>query len=317
MNTEFTAQVRKAVKRECKARVVENWSRCIGIRVLYTVPFVLLAVIQYLALFGRAFSMIVQGYTDEYRIGLAIMQGMNTVWVVLFLALLIGGPLQYGIMQFYIRLRRGERPPVSTLLAPFFSLHSLWTGIKMGCCLAFRAMLWMIGPTVIYTLAVMSAALRAAVSGRLLSEETLILSGLIYGIVLVLIEIKLLTYHAGWVVLHDQGEGSVWDASGNASRVFRGQYGKLLVFQLSFFGWHILRAGIWGLSLGLAAAGLDILPFGTGMAVFVLALVAALCLDIVLGSFVTAYVNTSFVGMYEYLAAPVGAPRFPPEDSEL
>ena len=67
----------------------------------------------------------------------------------------------------------------------------------------------------------------------------------------------------------------------------------------------------------LAAAGAVLLPGAIGAAVCVAAVVAALCLYIVLGSFVTAYVNTSFVGMYEYLAAPVGAPCFPPEDSEL
>lgn len=80
MNGEFTAQARKEVKRACRKRVTGNWGRCIGIQVLYTLPFILLALILYIAVFGRAVSMIARGYVDEYRIGLAVMQGMNSIW---------------------------------------------------------------------------------------------------------------------------------------------------------------------------------------------------------------------------------------------
>ena len=107
MYTEFTAQTRKEIKKSSKARVTESWGRCIGIQLLYLVPFVLLGAILYVVLFGRAFSMLAQGVTDEYRISLAVMQGTNSIWVVLFFMLLIGGPLQYGLMRFYIGLQRG------------------------------------------------------------------------------------------------------------------------------------------------------------------------------------------------------------------
>ena len=50
----FTAQTRRQLKREQKARVMENLGRCIGIRLMYLVPYVLLMVILYVSVFGRA-----------------------------------------------------------------------------------------------------------------------------------------------------------------------------------------------------------------------------------------------------------------------
>lgn len=38
----FTAETRRQLKREQKARVMENLGRCIGIQLMYLVPYVLL-----------------------------------------------------------------------------------------------------------------------------------------------------------------------------------------------------------------------------------------------------------------------------------
>src|SRR5699024_9194526 len=103
----------------------------------------------------------------------------------------------------------------------------------------------------------------------------------------------------GWVLLHDGRETSVWDATGKASRAFKGQYGKLFVFELSFIGWYLLPIGVTCLCLIVGLAGLKVIAGATGIAVLVLALVAALCLDVVIGGFVSAYTTTSFIGMYE------------------
>ena len=43
----FTAETRRQLKREQKARVMENLGRCIGIQLMYLVPYVLLMVILY------------------------------------------------------------------------------------------------------------------------------------------------------------------------------------------------------------------------------------------------------------------------------
>ena len=43
MRQRFTAQTRKQIKRTCKEQVMDNLGRCIGIQFLYSLPFVLLA----------------------------------------------------------------------------------------------------------------------------------------------------------------------------------------------------------------------------------------------------------------------------------
>ena len=311
----FTAQMRKEIKRNCKARTLENWGRCMGIQVLYLVPFVLLFIMLYIGLFGRVFSMLAQGYVDEYQTTLALAQGMNTAWVVLFLMLVVSGPLEYGMMRFYIGLQRGGEPGVGTLLTPFTSLQSLWEGVKMAFCLFFRRLLWIIGPAVLCTCLLVGATLNVVLSGRMLSDGAIIAIWLLYMFITIPIEIKLQTYRAGWVLLHDGKENSVWDATGRASRAFKGQYGRLFVFGLSFIGWYILLFGITWLCLGIGAAGLELIPGGFGIAVFAAALVAALCLDVVLGGFLSAYVNTSFIGMYEVLSASAEPTDAPPQDN--
>ncbi|HIY53081.1 MAG TPA: hypothetical protein H9832_03915, partial [Candidatus Agathobaculum merdavium] len=150
MRPEFTAQARKEIKRICKERVLSNLGRCVGIKFLFSLPFVLLVILMYAAMFGRVIAMVLSGYQDEYMLAMALASGMNTVWVTVFLMLVISGPLSFGLMRFYVRLQRGEEAGVGTLLEPFTSLRSIWAGIKMEFCLAFRSFLWMIGPVAIY-----------------------------------------------------------------------------------------------------------------------------------------------------------------------
>lgn len=313
MRQEFTAQTRKEIKKACKGRVMNNLGRCIGINFLYMVPFALLLVILYLSLFGRVFAMAMSGYTDEYMLGMALARGMNSVWVVVFLMIVISGPLTFGMMRFYLALQRGEEPGVSMLFKPFTSLRSLWTGIKMEFCLTFRSFLWMIGPTVVYMVLAFSLAFGAAMSGNVNSASTVVtILNILYVIALIPIEVKIMTYNAGWVILCDDETHSVWDATREASAAFKGQYGKLFVFALSFIGWNILLIGVTYLCGGLGVAGLVLVKGGTGIAIMVTALIAAVCLAVLLGAFLNAYELTSFFGMYEYLSAPVAGPQDTP-----
>lgn len=97
----------------------------------------------------------------------------------------------------------------------------------------------------------------------------------------------------------------------------QGQYGKLFVFELSFIGWYLLPIGVTCLCLLVGLAGLKVIAGATGIAVLVLALVAVLCLDVVIGGFVSAYTTTSFIGMYEYLAAPAAGEDIPAAGRQL
>lgn len=313
MRQEFTAQTRKEIKKACKGRVMNNLGRCIGINFLYMVPFALLLVILYLSLFGRVFAMAMSGYTDEYMLGMALARGMNSVWVVVFLMIVISGPLTFGMMRFYLALQRGEEPGVSMLFKPFTSLRSLWTGIKMEFCLTFRSFLWMIGPTVVYMVLAFSLTFGAAMRGNVNSASTVVtILNILYIIALIPIEVKIMTYNAGWVILCDDETHSVWNATREASAAFKGQYGKLFVFVLSFIGWNILLIGVTYLCGGLGVAGLVLVKGGTGIAIMVTALIAAVCLAVLLGAFLNAYELTSFFGMYEYLSAPVAGPQDTP-----
>lgn len=314
MRQEFTAQTRKEIKRACKGRVMNNLGRCVGIHILYAVPFVLLFVMLYLSLFGRVLAMAMAGYTDEYMLGMALTQGMNSFWVVLFLMIVISGPLSLGMMRFYRGLQRGEEVGVSTLFKPFTSLRSAWTGIKMEFCLAFRAMLWMIVPLVLYIVLAFSLAIGAAVSGNVNSASTVVvILNAVYLIVLIPIQIKVMTYSAGWVILCDDETHSVWAATREASAAFKGQFGKLFVFVLSFIGWYILLMGTVYLCIGLGVVGLILVQGGTGIAILVTALIAAFCIGALLGAFLYAYALTSFFGMYEHLSTPV-TPVMGPQD---
>lgn len=305
MKQEFTAQKRKEIKRDCKSRVLNNLGRCVGIQVLYAVPFVLMFAIVYLSLFGRMFAMIMAGYTNEYMLGMALAKGMNSFWVLIFLMIAINGPLSLGMIRFYRGLQRGEELGISTLFKPFTSLRSAWAGIKMQFCLSFRAMLWMIVPFIVYIFLLFALTFGAAVSGNINSAKVLlIILYVVYVIALVLIQIKLMTYSAGWVILCDDETHGVWDATRKASAVFKGQLGKLFVFVLSFIGWYILLMGAVYLCIGLGIAGLILVQGVTGIAILVAACIAGVCVWVLLGVFLYAYELTSFFGMYEYLSAP-------------
>ena len=314
MRQPFTAQKRKEIKRTCKERVVDNLGRCIGIQFLYSLPFVLLALMLYWVMVGRVFSMMVSGNTDAYRLTMALSSGMNWVWVVLFLMLVISGPLSLGLMRFYIGLQRGEDPGVGTLLMPFTSPRSIWAGIKMEFCLAFRGFLWMIGPIVVYTVLVSAVVFSAAMRGSAEVQVPMAILYVLFVIALIPIEIKVMTYSAGWVLLSDDETRSVWDATREASAAFKGQFGKLIVFVFSFIGWYILLFGVMYLCIGLGVAGMLVVKGGIGIAVLVAASIAAICVLIVLGAFLNAYEMTSFFGVYEYLSAPPAAPQDTPAD---
>lgn len=317
MTREFTAQTRKEIKRACKGHVMNNLGRCIGINFLYALPFVLLFAMLYLSLFGRMFAMILAGYTDEYMLSMALAQGMNSVWIVVFLMIVISGPLSFGMMRFYRALQRGEEPGVSTLFKPFTSLRTVWAGIKMEFCLTFRSLLWMIAPTIVYMALAFSLAISAAMNGNANSVSVVLtVLNILYIIALIPIEIKVMTYSAGWVILCDDETHSVWDATREAAAAFKGQFGKLFVFILSFIGWYILLMGAVYLCSGLGIAGLALVQGGTGIAIMVTAMIAAVCLGILLGAFLNAYEMTSFFGMYEYLSTPV-MPVMEPQDTSF
>ena len=99
-------QVRKTIKRQCKRRVKEQIGRCVGIQFLYAVPYFLLVLILYLTIFGDLFALYANGYRGN-ALSMAMERNLNSVWLVIFVMLVVTGPLMYGMMRFYIGLFRG------------------------------------------------------------------------------------------------------------------------------------------------------------------------------------------------------------------
>ena len=97
----FTAETRRQLKREQKARVMENLGRCIGIQLMYLVPYVLLMVILYVSVFGRAFALIAGGVSaNDYQLMAALSRGLNTVWLCIALMLAITAPCSSALCTF-------------------------------------------------------------------------------------------------------------------------------------------------------------------------------------------------------------------------
>lgn len=317
MRPEFTAQARKEIKKICKERVLSNLGRCVGIKFLFSLPFVLLVILMYAAMFSRVIAMVLSGYQDEYMLVMALASGMNTVWVTVFLMLVISGPLSFGLMRFYVRLQRGEEAGVGTLLEPFTSLRSIWAGIKMEFCLAFRSFLWMIGPVAIYMVLTVAVTVNASIGGdpNAVNVPMTILY-ILFLLAMIPVELKVMTYQAGWAALCDDETRSVWDATRESTTVFKGQLGKLFVFVLSFLGWNVLAVAVTYLCAALGVVGLIVVQGGLGIAILVLCIIAALCLLILFSAFVDTYQMSSFFGMYEYLRMPPVWPQdTPPADT--
>ena len=310
-----SAQVRKTIKRQCKRRVKEQIGRCVGIQFLYAVPYFLLVLMLYLTIFGDLFALYANGYRGD-ALGMAVGRNLNAVWLVIFVMLVVTGPLLYGMMRFYIGLSRGEEPGVSALFQPFTSLRSFWAGVRMEFCLFFRQLLWSVLPTMLFFFAGMGLLASAAVSGHYLTRADVTGAAamlyVLYQLVLLPIRIKMMTYQAGWVLVSEQEARGAWDATRDGSSVFHGQYGKVFRFVLSFFWWYVLSGLVSGLCWLIALFGFVFIPGAPGFAVFLLALTAGACLGVVINGFLAAYINTSFVCLFEFYAGRTqngGAPE--------
>ena len=225
---EWNAQKRKECKRKCKAHVAAHLGSCIGANVLYSLPIILLMLIVYLTMFGSSFALLVAG-ADESAVAQAMLRGTGSgLFTAVLLLLVVSGPLTFGLMRFYTDLTRGGRPGAGAVLQPITSGASLWTGIRMSFCLFLRSLMWTVPPTVLLTIGVVAVSAMSFMTGSPDSMTGgLIVLYAVYGLVSFLISIKLMTYSAGWVVLHDNEQYGVWNATRDASDVFRGRFGAL------------------------------------------------------------------------------------------
>ncbi len=301
----YNSQMRKDIKRECKERVQEQIGRCVGIRVLYMLPTLLTTAILYISIFGRAIYTVMSGNTDERVLVEILSEGMgsNIALLVSLVTVLIIGPLSYGLVQFYIGIRHGEEAGVSTLFKPFTTFDELWAGIKMEACLTFRAMVWMCVPTIAATSVGVGVAMFFADAGDLFTELIMIGIYTVYFIFLIPVKVKLKEYEAGWVVVNKRRDLGVWDATRISGDVFYGRFGSLFGFMASFLGWYLLQYALTGACAFFAVYGLIFIGGTVGVATAAFASVSMFCITALLSGFVSAYMSTSFIALFEYFAA--------------
>ncbi len=308
---DYNAQVRRDIKKHCRAQVSEHLGRCIAVQVLYALPFLLLGAILYLV----DFSSIVTSYVMYRQLlpGGIVRQDRNAICLVIAACILIGGPLLFGLMRFYIRLYRGEEVGISALFQPFSSGRSFWAGIRMSVVLWVRGVLWMLVPTVAFLLIFFGALTGLYFSGAQLTETAARAATavfyVLYELFCIPFRVKTATYNAGWVLLDGNEAQPAWAATRQAAGAFRGRLRQTFVFYLSFFWWYVLLAAVMGAGVTIAFAAVTILPGAKGVAVCALAIAAGGCLTVVLDSFLSAYLTTSFFGLYDRFrrAAQTGA----------
>lgn len=311
------AETRKQVKARCKEQVAEHLGRCIGINVLFTLPLILIMVIWMVIVFAPLFSLFAMGVTPSpAQSGNIVLNLYSSYFVLAALMFFVAGPLSYGMQKFYIGLSRGETPGVSILFRPFTSLRSYWTGVKMSACLALRGWLWMLAPTVIYTVVMVAAVLSDAVRlsqmyGRGYGFEApapaggipaVLVATILFVFVIIVLSVKIATYMSGYALVAEDERRGVWAATREGSRAFKGHLFQMFVFYLSFIGWYLLFFALY-----IVCALLN--TFGNSLLISVLSLIALLCICLVLGTFIGAYMTTSFYALYQAVA-PV-TPRGP------
>jgi len=303
----YNGGVRKRIKHECKARVMEQLGGCVGIKFLYSLPSMLIAAILYISIFGKLVYTAMSGNLNERTLEVIINENANSnvSLIAVLLTALIVGPLSFGVMQFYIALGKGERPGVVSLFKPFSSAEAVFAGIKMQLCLLLRSMLWMSAPTIAATLlGTILAIVFMEVDGNLFIVGIYT----IYLIVLLLVEVKLKTYEAGWVLVCRNVKLGVWNATRIGGSAFYGRFGLMFVFMFSFLGWYLLKYGSVCVCALLASYGLAVIGGGMGIMVAVMSGIALACIFTLVSGFLSAYMNTSFIALYEYLSAQSNGP---------
>lgn len=311
------AEIRKQVKARSKEQVTEHLGRCIGVNVLFTLPLFLIMIIWMFIVFAPLIRLSVMGAAPSpAQVSGALVNLYSSYFLLIALMFFVAGPLTYGMQKFYIALSRGEEPGVSILFRPFTSLRSYWTGVKMSACLALRGWLWMLAPTVIYTIVVIAASISEAMRqsqmyGRGYGFDTtggagagavMLVATILFIIAVLILSVKVGTYMAGYALVHEDERRGVWAATREGSRAFKGNLFQLFVFYLSFIGWYLLFFALYFVCALLGTLG------GSPL-IFALAMIALLCICLVLGTFIGAYTTTSFYGLYQAIAPAM--PRGP------
>lgn len=295
----YNSQVRKEIKKAAKLKTKEQLGRCIAIQFLAALPGVLLIVMLYVAIFGRLMVAALSGESGNLNDFINI----NMVWLIMIAIFVVGGAIHYGLIRFYINLHREEEASVSMLFQPFMSLRSFWAAIRMSFCMLCRQLAWSFVPMFVMFIGIFMFFYNMGISHRYIYNMEIlgyiILFALAVQVIMIPIYVKMMSYQAGWIELYDNEEISVWEATRISADAFRGHYGKLFGFEASFWGWYILDITI-GILMGVITNVASVsMPSGQAMMVVMMTMAAGGFLRLVISSFVAAYHNAAFFGLYD------------------
>ena len=301
MQREFNSDTRKQIKRAARDNMKGRLASITGVQILNALPFIVLAIIFYVVFFVRLFVYAFQGGfataaeapSVDPSIVFSFLGDIVIMSVVYALALLlIGAPLTFGLMRYFIRLGRGERPTVGVLGSGFLSYFA---SIKLNVCLGFRSFLWMFFPVIIYAFAGTYIDMNTSGAGYISLN---MLKELIYFIVMFLIGIKLQEYAGGYVLMGDDKTRGAWESTQKSAGYFKGHYTDLLVFNLSFIPWALLIFLLISISIGAVVSMIAFSVSGSAMTVTV---IAAIIIIFLLSCYVTCYQRTAFFMLCDHL----------------
>ena len=297
----FDSDTRKQLKRAARDNMRGRLASITGVQILNALPFFVLALIFYVVFFVRLFVYAFQGgfivgpETPEVdpSIAFSFLGDIVVMSVIYALALLlIGSPLTFGLMRYFIRLGRGERPTVGVLGSGFLSYFA---SIKLNVCLGFRSFLWMFFPVIIYAIAGTYINTNTAGVGYIFLN---MLKELIYFIVMILIGIKLQAYAGAYVLMGDDKTRGAWESTKESAGYFKDHYMDLLIFNLSFIPWGLLLFLLISISIGVVVS---MIAFSVSGAAIAVAVIAAFIIIFLLSCYVTCYQRTAFFMLCDYL----------------
>lgn len=302
----FDASVRKQIKKQAKQEVKSRLGSVIGTQILYSLPFAAIGAVLYFMLIARILVFAFQFGTgamagaSEDAMMLASLKLIGEVVLMclgaMVLYLLIGSALTFGLMQYFIRLYRGEKPTVGLLGYGFCGIRRFWNSIKLAVCIGFRSFLWLIIPTILYVVAALAFGLNAAFSGGD-PDGTIQVIYWIYVVVTMLIAIKIQTYYGAYILMDQNSSLGAWESTKQSSALFKGKYFALLVFELSYLPWYLLL-----IPLALVAALLiGLVVMSSSVLLMSICIAAVVILALIYVYYLTAYFNAAFFGICDYL----------------
>lgn len=307
----YDATVRGEIKREQRGIVKSHLGKIIGLHVLYGLPLVLISLMSFGMSWGNSMSAAMTG--NPYLVMQASQSMYASNFLIWALQLIVGSPLLMGLYNYYIELMRGGEPGYGMLFHPFTSLTMLWRSIRMQLCMMLRSVIWMVGPCVVLfagiTIAVFSIVLDpygdpTGAIWALVALYVLFLAAVL------LIGVKLAAYRAGYVRLHDNGYIGTWDATREGAEAFKGHYKDLLVFFLSFTPWYLLYIGLCIVAalpifiglISVVGSGNPYAVLTTMTSSLIVACILFIVVQVIYGSFLMAYQETSFLRLFECVA---------------